>query len=134
MDDFGSLHHVELRVADLTSAEVSWAWLFTELGYEPYQTWVGGRSWRHGATYVVIAEAPAAGSHDRRAPGLSHLAFHAGTRADIDHLWASAPDHGWSHLSLTGTPGPVATSTMPGSWRTRIGSKSSWSRRIPCTN
>lgn len=98
MNDFGSLHHVELQVADFPSVDVSWAWLFAELGYEPYQSWVGGRSWRRGATYIVIAEAPREGSHDRRSPGLSHLAFHAGTRVQVDELWASAPEHGWRHL------------------------------------
>lgn len=36
------------------------------------------------------------GPHDRRRPGLNHLAFHAGSRADVDALTAGAPAHGWT--------------------------------------
>lgn len=86
VNDFGSLHHVELQVSDLESSVEPWAWLFDALGYEPYQEWSGGRSWRHDATYIVLARAPRNGAHDRRLPGLSHLAFHAGTRQNVDRL------------------------------------------------
>jgi hypothetical protein len=34
----------------------------------------------------------------RRRPGLSHLAFHAGTAETVERLWAEAPDHGWARL------------------------------------
>jgi hypothetical protein len=36
--------------------------------------------------------------HDRRRPGLNHLAFHAGDRARVDALAAAAPTHGWTLL------------------------------------
>jgi catechol 2,3-dioxygenase-like lactoylglutathione lyase family enzyme len=36
--------------------------------------------------------------HDRLRPGLNHLAFHAGSRDDVDVLVAEAPDHGWRLL------------------------------------
>lgn len=94
----GALHHVELRVADLDRAVPTWGWLLGELGYEPYQRWDRGRSWIAGGTYVVLEAAPLDGTHDRRRPGLSHLAFHAGTPADVDRLWYAAPAHGWTHL------------------------------------
>lgn len=94
----GSLHHVELRVCDLEESGRAWAWLLGRLGYEPYQEWPDGRSWRLGGVYIVIERAPLAGAHDRRMPGLSHLAFHAGTRRQVDELWASAPANGWSQL------------------------------------
>ncbi|WP_414171330.1 hypothetical protein [Clavibacter tessellarius] len=32
------------------------------------------------------------------ARALSHLAFHAGSAADVDRLWDAAPAHGWSRL------------------------------------
>jgi catechol 2,3-dioxygenase-like lactoylglutathione lyase family enzyme len=98
--EVGALHHVELWVPDLAAAKRSWGWLLGELGWSPYQDWANGRSWRHGAGYVVLEESPALSGrvHDRLAPGLNHLAFHAGPADAVDRLVARAPDHGWSLL------------------------------------
>jgi catechol 2,3-dioxygenase-like lactoylglutathione lyase family enzyme len=96
------LHHIELWVPDLPRAERSWGWLLTRLGAELYQSWPHGRSWRwptpeDDGTYVVIEQSPAlAGDrHERRSPGLNHLAFWAGSAVDLDALVAAAPHHGW---------------------------------------
>src|SRR5215207_1643707 len=94
------LHHVELWVPDLGRAERSWGWLLTRLGAVPYQSWEHGRSWRAGGVYVVVEQSPAlAGDrHERRAPGLNHLAFHAGTAQELDTLVDEAPAYGWRLL------------------------------------
>jgi catechol 2,3-dioxygenase-like lactoylglutathione lyase family enzyme len=94
----GGLHHVELWVPDLAGAERSWGWLLGELGWTLFQHWEGGRSWRLGGTYLVFEESGALSTrvHDRRAPGLNHLAFHAGPPAAVDRLTEQAPGHGWS--------------------------------------
>ncbi|MGY1642399.1 VOC family protein [Geodermatophilus sp. SYSU D00703] len=96
----GLLHHIELWVPDLARAHRSWGWLLTALGAEPYQSWSHGRSWRSGEVYVVVEQSPAmaCGRHDRCAPGLNHLAFHAGSPAELDRLVAEAPSHGWRLL------------------------------------
>ncbi|MGM7421682.1 MULTISPECIES: VOC family protein [unclassified Cellulosimicrobium] len=96
----GGLHHVELWVPDLARAERSWGWLLPELGYALHQRWEHGRSWRLGGTYVVVEQSPvlASGEHDRLRPGLNHLAFRGGSRADVDELVLRAGDHGWSLL------------------------------------
>lgn len=96
----GGLHHVELWVADLAGAERSWGWLLGELGYTPGDRWERGRTWHRGDTYLVIEQSTAltAATHDRCRPGLNHLAFHAGSRSDVDALTAAAPAHGWSLL------------------------------------
>jgi len=96
----GSLHHVELWVPDLARAITQWGWLLGQLGYAPYQDWPDGRSWRLGATYLVIEQSPAltAGDHDRLRPGMNHLAFHAGTRQHVDALATDGPAHGWTLL------------------------------------
>lgn len=93
-----SVHHIELWVPSLANATQSWGWLLGELGWTPYQEWDAGRSWRQGGTYVVLEESPAlrGREHDRLRPGLNHLAFHTGSRADVDRLVAEAPAHGWS--------------------------------------
>jgi len=94
----GRLHHVELWVPDLARAVRSWGWLLGELGYEQFQDWPAGRSWRLGETYIVMEQSPAmtATEHDRRRPGLNHLAFHAGSR--VDAMVDAAPAHGWTLL------------------------------------
>ena len=94
------LHHVELWVPSLERALRSWGWLLPALGWQPYQDWPAGRSWRLGGTYVVVEQSPAltADAHERRRPGLNHLALHAGTRGDVDRLVTAAPAHGWTLL------------------------------------
>ncbi|MEU8022533.1 VOC family protein [Micromonospora haikouensis] len=96
----GTLHHVEVWVPELAEAVRCWGWLLNELGWQPFQDWSAGRSWRLGPTYLVLEESPAmtGRNHDRLAPGLNHLAFHAGRPADVDRLVAAAPAHGWSLL------------------------------------
>jgi catechol 2,3-dioxygenase-like lactoylglutathione lyase family enzyme len=99
MDDTlaGTLHHVELWVADLDRAASSWGWLLTALGYQLYQDWPGGKSWRAGPTYIVIEQSPdlMTGGHERRRPGLNHLAFHVAGRGQADDLATGGPAHGW---------------------------------------
>jgi len=94
------LHHVELWVPDLAGATGPWGWLLGELGWKPYQEWPGGRSWLCDGVYLVLEQSPALSSdvHDRLAPGLNHLAFNAGSRAEVDRLTAGAAGHGWALL------------------------------------
>ena len=96
-----AVHQIELWVPDLGRAERSWGWLLTRLGAEPFQACEHGRSWRWGedvgSVYVVVEQSPAlAGDrHERRSPGLNHLAFRAGSPDDLAALVAEAPVHGW---------------------------------------
>ena len=98
MADIGALHHIELRTNNLAAAIDSWGWLLGELGYQPYQQWPDGRSWRLGSAYIVLESAPGPGIHDRRDAGLSHLAFHAGSTENVERLWSVASQHGWQQL------------------------------------
>jgi hypothetical protein len=86
----GLLHHIEIWVTNLHIAERSWGWLPAELGYSPCQAWSHGRSWSLDSTYIVIEQSPDVRPqpHDRLAADLNHLAFHAGTEADVDRLTA----------------------------------------------
>ncbi|MFC7867983.1 VOC family protein [Streptomyces murinus] len=95
------LHHIELWVPDLDRAVVSWGWLLGSLGWQPYQEWAAGRSWRLGETYVVVERSPAlrtGAGHDRMRPGLNHLAFRARGREAVDALAEEAAAHGWRPL------------------------------------
>ena len=93
----GTLHHVEMWVPNLDRATATWGWLLGELGYDIFQDWPGGRSWRSGSTYIVFEQSPArtAIRHDRCRPGLNHLAFHVKSREKADSLAAAATAHGW---------------------------------------
>ena len=95
----GLLHHIELWVPDLARAEHSWGWLLTALGCRPYQSWEHGRSWRIGGVHVVLEESPdlIGRRHERRAPGLNHLAFSVPGHF-LDALVQQAPRHGWRLL------------------------------------
>jgi catechol 2,3-dioxygenase-like lactoylglutathione lyase family enzyme len=96
----GTLHHLEIWVADLRAAERTWGWLLTALGYQAGNEWAGGRSWCLGGSYVVVEQSLAltADDHDRFRPGVNHVAFHAGTQVDVDALAKEACEHGWSLL------------------------------------
>ncbi len=96
----GALHHLELWVPSFTRAESEWGWLLSRLGYETYQEWPNGRSWRRGQTYIVLEESPDLSSrvHERTFPGLNHLAFRAGTEAQVDALAQEASANGWDSL------------------------------------
>lgn len=100
----GTPHHIELRVSDLEGSAAAWGWLLGELGYKEYQKWPQGISWILGSTYLVLEEAPGKTPHDRRNAGLSHLAFHTGSRHDVDSLWESAVRHGWTQLYIDRHP------------------------------
>lgn len=92
------LHHVEIWVADLAASTASLGWLLTRLGYTVNSQWANGISYSCGEFYIVLESGPDAKKqrHDRLAPGLNHLAFHAGTRQDVDTLAAEALDHGFT--------------------------------------
>ncbi len=99
-DSFGTLHHVELWVPDFARAEKEWGWLLSSLGYTAFQNWSRGCSWKQGATYIVVEQSPdlTSGIHQRKSPGLNHLAFHAGSCADVDSLSSTSAEHGWTPL------------------------------------
>ena len=96
----GTLHHVELWVPAVERAVLSWGWLLTELGYTQYQDWPAGRSWRLGPTYIVVEQSRdlIGDQHERRRPGLNHLAFHVTDESTVDTIVAAAPGYGWRLL------------------------------------
>lgn len=96
----GTLHHVEIWVKDLTAARNSMGWLFERLGFVLKDTWDNGVSWEGNGTYLVLESGPDVlpGPHERRRQGINHLAFNAGTRAEVDLLARRAASHGWTLL------------------------------------
>lgn len=93
------LHHVELWVPDPSAAD--WDWLLPRLGYALDGEWPDGRTWiADDGAYLTFTTSPnlAETSHDRRRPGLNHLAFLGGTSDEVDAVMTEAPAHGWTPL------------------------------------
>ncbi|HEM6116116.1 VOC family protein [Streptococcus pluranimalium] len=83
------LHHVEIYVSDLARSRVFYEYLLPQFGYELYQDWAQGFSMKKAEQYIVFVQTPTAfletGYHRCRT-GLNHLAFHGGSREEIDQL------------------------------------------------
>lgn len=92
------IHHVELWVRDFDSAVAGWGWLFQRLGWRIGRVWEHGCAWTsHGGPYIVIESGPDLRwmPHDRRSPGMNHLAFEVPERATVDRIVTDGPMHGW---------------------------------------
>ncbi len=103
----GRLHHIELWVLDLQEATDSLGWLLRQLGFTPMESWPDGASFAGAdGLYLVIESGPDVTDkpHERRRPGLNHLAFQAGTPAEVDLLARRATSHGWTTMFADAYP------------------------------
>ncbi|WP_412977651.1 VOC family protein [Ornithinibacillus sp. 179-J 7C1 HS] len=85
----GMLHHIELNVSNLEKSTAFWGELLEELGYEPFQSWESGRSFKLGDTYLVFVQTEKKfleSSYHRKEVGLNHLAFYADSREHVDEI------------------------------------------------
>ncbi|RDI37261.1 VOC family protein [Falsibacillus pallidus] len=85
----GLIHHIELYVSDLKRSVEFWGWLLEELGYEVFQSWEKGQSWKLDETYIVFVQAEEKYldiPYHRCRVGLNHLAFHASSRQHVDEI------------------------------------------------
>ncbi|MCT6922729.1 VOC family protein [Metasolibacillus sp.] len=93
----GLLHHIELYVSNLEQSVMFWGWLLEELGYEPFQKWDGGQSWKLENTYIVFVQAEERFldiAYHRCRVGLNHLAFHATSREHVDNMTKKLEERG----------------------------------------
>lgn len=93
----GLIHHIELYVSNLERSLAFWSWLLEALGYQAYQSWDQGKSWKLGDTYLVFVQADEAFKetpYHRRAVGLNHLAFHATSRQQVDDFTQTLRERG----------------------------------------
>lgn len=85
----GLINHLDLTVSDLERSTVFYESLLSHLGYRRSSEY-GGEvpNWvvRAGPVSLSIGlhRARASTPHDRYAPGLHHVAFHAASRADVE--------------------------------------------------
>ncbi|MFS1518902.1 VOC family protein [Bacillus sp. SCS-151] len=93
----GLIHHIEINVTDLKSSVAFWSWLLEELGYEPFQEWESGQSWKIGDTYIVFVQTDERFldiPYHRCRVGLNHLAFHASSRQQVDDMTRKLTEKG----------------------------------------
>ncbi|MBH5319731.1 VOC family protein [Paenibacillus sp. GSMTC-2017] len=93
----GMIHHIEIYVSDLKKTLHFWEWLLEELGYCKYQQWECGESWKLAETYIVFVQTEERFldvTYHRCRVGLNHLAFHAGSRQQLDDLTIKLVDKG----------------------------------------
>ncbi|MCM3765127.1 VOC family protein [Neobacillus niacini] len=91
------LHHLEINVSNLNKTIEFWEWLLTELGYQQYQQWDFGISWKYGETYLVFVQAEERfmdPPYHRRRVGLNHLAFHVESREQVDAMTEKLKEKG----------------------------------------
>lgn len=93
-------HHVEVWVTDIATAAAEWGWLLDRLGFNLTSSWEQGQSWTADGAYLTLTTSPntSAPTHDRRRPGVNHLAFKGGVPSHVDSVMAEAPAHGWRPL------------------------------------
>lgn len=85
----GIIHHIEIYVSNLDKTIEFWGWLLEELGYEQFQTWKQGRSWKLADSYIVFVQAEERFldvPYHRKRVGLNHLAFYADSRKHVDEV------------------------------------------------
>ncbi|PQZ87371.1 glyoxalase [Arthrobacter sp. MYb227] len=94
----GRLHHTELWVRDFARSQSTIGWLLAQLGYVPGEPWSTGISYQGAHSYIVLESGPDVldTPHQRLAPGLNHLAFHAGSQGNVDAITKVALTRGFT--------------------------------------
>ena len=90
----GSLSHLDLTVADLSRSVPFYDQILGRLGYRCLdEAGAGSPCWGvsdsdGGYFNIALQQARSGVSHDRRAPGLHHVAFHVDSREDVNSFHA----------------------------------------------
>ncbi|HEY8270414.1 MAG TPA: VOC family protein [Pseudobdellovibrionaceae bacterium] len=93
----GLLHHVNIKVSDLKKSTEFWGWFLKMLGWELYDSWPKGVSYKLGPTYLDFVQAEeqyANIPHQRDLVGLNHFAFHGRSRSHIDEITNTLRERG----------------------------------------
>lgn len=110
------IHHIEINVKNLDTSKRFYSMLLPELGYELYQDWPKGFSFKGDNSYIVFVqtEEPYLNMpYHRKAIGLNHLAFRAASPEVVDLLAGKLRSLGVSMLyedrfPFAGGPGHYA--------------------------
>jgi len=87
---FGAIHHIDITVRDPERALAFYDIVLPLMGFRRIGDAAEGPLWAGAQVEVGLqtARADSTSAHDRRSPGLHHLAFTAPTREAVDELYA----------------------------------------------
>lgn len=83
------IHHIEIYVSNLNATRKFYSVLFSMLGYELYQEWDKGFSYRDEQAYIVFVQVEdkyVQNGYHRKNVGLNHLAFSVETSQKVDAI------------------------------------------------
>ncbi len=83
------LHHIEIYVRDLEKTRAFYDFLLPKLGYEIYQKWDAGFSYKSDREYIVFVQVKdkyKEVDYNRCCVGLNHLAFSCEDRSIISEI------------------------------------------------
>ena len=106
-EQVGQLHHVNIKVSDLKRSADFWGWFLGKMGWELYDSWPKGVSYKLGSTYldfVQVDEKFQDQSYHRDQIGLNHLAFHAHSRVHVNEITEALKEKGVTILYLDEHP------------------------------
>ena len=100
----GCISHLDLNVSEPARSLPFYRLVFGHLGLQPLEVsddrGIWTQQYANGATWGIEIrpprEAPPRDHHERYAPGIDHLAFHAESRADVDNLYATLIGAGYT--------------------------------------
>jgi len=86
---FGAIHHIDITVRDPERALRFYDFVLPLMGFRRIEDAAEGPLWAGAQVEVGLqtARADSTTAHDRRSPGLHHLAFTAPTRESVDGLY-----------------------------------------------
>ena len=89
MKSFGAIHHIDITVRDSAQALRFYDFVLPLMGFRRIEDAAEGPLWAGAQVEVGLqtARADSTTAHDRRSPGLHHLAFTAPTREAVDGLY-----------------------------------------------
>jgi glyoxylase I family protein len=97
MTQSGLIHHLDLNVSDLERSRAFYDRILRQLGYRPVDysaagdpagyDWLASASSGVRLSIGLYRARNAEAGYDRSAPGIHHLALHAGSRGQVDQLY-----------------------------------------------
>ena len=93
--------HIEINVSSLQNSITFWEFLLKKLGYEKYQSWERGRSWRKDKFYFVIVQTESKhlfATYNRKNIGINHIAFYCNSIRLVDNIRNEMIEKGYSIL------------------------------------
>ena len=96
----GTINHLEIYVSNLMETRLFWERLLVQnFGYQVYQEWESGISYRLDETHLVFVQSlKVTPQYNRTRVGLNHLAFTVETNKQVDEIRSQLRVAGYTEL------------------------------------